>query len=284
MRPVNLIPPEQRRGSGSPARAGALSYVVVGVLVVALAAVTATVLFGKRVDDRKSEVASLEATAAETQARADSLSTYTTFQQIHDARVQTVTQLATSRFDWKRVLEELSRVMPPHIWLTSLTGTVSPEVQIGEGGDDGGLRESIEGPALVVVGCGRNHDDVARLVAAMRDIDGVTRVTANDSAKGDSEAGSGGSGADSCQTKPSIPQFHLVAAFDGVTVGASAPPPAESSTTSTTTDTTTADTTTGGSDGGVGGAETQNRVSQAEVNKADAKTDQATDLLPSGGG
>jgi Tfp pilus assembly protein PilN len=283
MRPVNLIPPEQRRGSGSPARAGALSYVVVGVLVVALAAVSATVLFGNRVDDRKSEVASLEATAAETQARAESLSTYTTFQQIHDARVQTVTDLATSRFDWKRVLEELSRVMPPHIWLTSLTGTVSPGVQVGEGGDDGGLRESIEGPALVVVGCGRNHDDVARLVAAMRDIDGVTRVTANDSAKSDSDASSGG-GADSCQTKPSIPEFHLVAAFDGVTIGASAPPPAAASTTSTTTDTTATDTTTGGSDGGVSDVESQNRRARADVNKADAETDQATDLLPSGGG
>lgn len=274
MRPVNLIPPEERRGSGAPTRTGSLSYLLIGALVLVLAAVTATVVFGNRVDDREAEVASLEAEATEAQARAESLSTYTTFEEIHDARVQTVTQLATSRFDWRRVLEELSRVLPPHIWLTSLTGTVSPTVEVGEGGDDGGLRESIPGPALVVVGCGRNHDDVARLVAAMRDIDGVTRVTANDSAK--AEAGGAGASDDSCQTKPSIPQFHLVAAFDGIVVGASAPPVDSEETTATTT----AD----GSDGGVGEVETQNREARAEVNQADAQTDQATDLLPSGGG
>ncbi|HET6831975.1 MAG TPA: hypothetical protein VFH44_11570, partial [Solirubrobacterales bacterium] len=170
MRPVNLIPPEQRRGSGAPSRTGALSYVLVGTLVLILVGVTVTVIFGKRVSDREAEVATLEATAAETQARAESLSTYTTFQQIHDARVQTVSDLATSRFDWRRVLQELSKVLPPHIWLTNLSGTVAPEVQVGESGDESGLRESIMGPALVVVGCGRTHDDVARLVAAMRDI------------------------------------------------------------------------------------------------------------------
>ena len=30
MRPVNLIPPEERRGDHAPLRAGALSYVIVG--------------------------------------------------------------------------------------------------------------------------------------------------------------------------------------------------------------------------------------------------------------
>ncbi|HET6830498.1 MAG TPA: hypothetical protein VFH44_04010, partial [Solirubrobacterales bacterium] len=101
-------------------------------------------------------------------------------------------------------------------------------------------------------------------------------VTANDSAK--SESGTGSGGTDSCQTKPSIPQFHLVAAFDGVTVGASAPP-ADAATTAGTTETAST-----GDDGGVGEVETQNREARAEVNQADAETDQATDLLPSGGG
>jgi len=279
MRPVNLIPPEQRRGSSAPARTGALSYVLIGALALILVGVTATVVFSKRVSDRKDEVAALEVKAAETQARAESLSTFTTFQQIRDDRIATVSQLATSRFDWQRVLEELSRIIPRHVWLTSLTGTVAPGISVGEGGSEGdSLRESIPGPALVVVGCGRSHDDVARLVAAMRDIDGITRVTAADSAKSESSAG-GSTGGDSCQTKPSIPQFHLVAAFDGIAVGASAPPPPA---TETTTETTTSAADSGG-DGGVGEVQTQAKQTKAEVNEADAKTDQATDLLPSGG-
>lgn len=282
MRPVNLIPPEQRRGADAPSRTGALSYVLVGVLAVVLIGVTATVVFSNKVSDKEDEIAVLEAKAAETSARAESLATYTTFQGIHDARVETVAQLATSRFDWQRVLQELARILPRRIWLTNLTGTVGPEVQLQNKGEDGGLRESIPGPALVVVGCGRTQDDVARLVAAMRDIDGVTRVTAADSAKATNDAGAAGD--ESCQTKPNIPQFHLVAAFDGVSVA-----PAGAAATGTTTDSTTSEststesTTTTGTEGGVSQVEAQNQQSKAGVDSAQAETDRATNLLPSGG-
>ena len=277
MRPVNLIPPEQRRGASAPTRTGSLSYIVIGALAVILVGVTVMVLSAKSVSDKESEVSRLEAEAAETTARAESLSTYTSFQQIHDARVATVSQLATSRFDWQRVLEELSKVIPQHVWLTNLTGTVAPGIQVGDGDANSNFRDAIPGPALEMVGCGRSQDDVARLVAAMRDIDGVTRVTAENSAKANSNTAAGG---DSCQTKPNIPQFHLIAAFDGVVVeGTAIAPPADTTTTSDTTTTGTS-----GNDGGVGEVTTQSQQTKAEVNKADAKVDQATDLLPSGGG
>ncbi len=278
MRPVNLIPPEERRGAGAPARTGALSYILVAALALLLIGVTATVVFGKKVSDKEDEVAALEVKAAETSARAESLSTYTTFQSIRDARVETVAQLATSRFDWERVLEELSRVIPRHVWLTNLTGTVSPDVQLEDSGsDDGGLRDSIEGPALVLAGCGPSHDDIARLVAAMRDIDGVTRVTAANASKVDTASGSS---TGSCQTRPSIPQFNLVAAFDGVVVASGS---TGSTTTATTTTTETTDTTSTTGDGGVSQVESQNQQARSDVDKAGAKTDQATNLIPSGG-
>ena len=44
MRPVNLIPPEQRRGEQAPLRTGPLPYIVVGALVAVLVGVTALVL------------------------------------------------------------------------------------------------------------------------------------------------------------------------------------------------------------------------------------------------
>ena len=222
MRPVNLMPAGERRGEGAPTRTGPLAYIIVGVLAVALAAVCGIVVFNKKVSDREAEATRIEAHATELEARADGLSSFVTFKQIHDSRVQTVEQLAQSRFDWERVLRELSKVIPSHIWLVSLTGTVTPDVDVGDGaGDDGGLRESIPGPALVLTGCGRSHDDVARLVAAMKDIDGVTRVTASDSAKPDTAIAAGAAGSsDNCQTRSSIPQFHLVASFDEVVVPA----------------------------------------------------------------
>ena len=97
MRPVNLIPMDQRRGESAPVRTGPLAYIVVGFLGVVLAAVVAIVLLGNSIDDKKSEVNSLEAQAAESQARAQALSPYVSFQQLRDARVETIGSLARSR-------------------------------------------------------------------------------------------------------------------------------------------------------------------------------------------
>ncbi len=219
MRPVNLIPAEERRGGSAPMRTGPLPYLVVAGLALVLAAVTAVVLFDNRVEGRKSDVAVLEASASATQARAQVLAPFASFQRIHDARLVTVDSLAESRFDWERVLRELTRVVPRHVWLTQIIGTVSPEVNAD--GEGSGLRDEVEGPALEITGCGRSQSDVARLVAAMEDIDGVTRVTAANSAKpaNTTTTGSGGT----CQTRSSIPQFHVIAAFDEIVPGASAP-------------------------------------------------------------
>jgi hypothetical protein len=169
---------------------------------------------------------------------------------------------------------------------------VTPDVEVGDGGgDDGGLRASIPGPALVLVGCGRSHDDVARLVAAMKDIDGVTRVTASDSAKPDTAISAGAAGtSDNCQTRSSIPQFHLVAAFDEVVVPAAdgtvpaAPAPETTTDTSTaTTSTTSTDSTsTEAGDGGVPAAEAQNEQSKQDVSEADQRAKNATHLIPGG--
>ena len=172
MRPVNLIPPEERRGAGAPARTGALSYILVAALALLLIGVTATVVFGKKVSDKEDEVAALEVKAAETSARAESLSTYTTFQSIRDARVETVAQLATSRFDWERVMRELALVLPHSVWLTSLEASAGGE----EGSGGGSLSGSIVGPSLVIAGCAAGQDSVAGFVTALKDIDGVTRV------------------------------------------------------------------------------------------------------------
>lgn len=223
MRPVNLIPADERRGETAATRTGPLPYIVIGVLVLVLGAVAGVVTFDKKVSERQSTVTNLEATALETQAQADSLQPFVSFQQIRDARIATVDGLARSRFDWDRVLRELSRVLPQHIWLTEVAGTVAPEV---EGGGQTGLRESVPGPALEMTGCGRSQSDVARLVSAMQDIDGVTRVAVSDSSKPEgagADAAGGESAGDSCQTRSTIPQFNLIAAFDEVVVAEATP-------------------------------------------------------------
>ena len=221
MRPVNLIPLDQRRGEDAPVRTGPLAYIFIGFLVVVLGAVIATVMLGNSVESKRSEASSLEAQAAESQARVQALSPYVSFQQLRDARVQTVGSLARSRFDWERVIREVTKLIPKGVWLQNMTGTVKPDVAV-ENSAGVSLRAAIPGPALELKGCARSQTDIARLIAAVNDVDGVTRVGATNGTKaqassGDSgDAEGAGNSTDSCPA--SSPAFQLVAAFDEIAV------------------------------------------------------------------
>ncbi|HXS46682.1 MAG TPA: hypothetical protein VN756_04395, partial [Solirubrobacterales bacterium] len=60
MRPVNLIPPEDRRGEQAPLRTGSLPYVLLAGLVALLVGVTVLVLVGNEISASKDEVAELQ--------------------------------------------------------------------------------------------------------------------------------------------------------------------------------------------------------------------------------
>jgi Tfp pilus assembly protein PilN len=246
VRPVNLIPPEKRRGDRAPSRTGALPYIVVAALALALVGVTYLTMTKNEINDRKAEVASLQAREAEATARADALRPYAEFAAMSQARDATVTSLAKSRFDWERVLRELALVIPEDVVLTEVTGTIDPSVQVqGSSGAEG--RDSVAGPALALVGCGQSQRAVAGFLASLRDIDGVTRVGVASServqASSESSLGSSGQSAD-CRTRDPMPLFHVVVAFDAVpapAVPGAAPvpgttPEATTSTASTSTE------------------------------------------------
>lgn len=262
MRPVNLIPSEERRGERAPTRSGPLAYIVIGALVAALLGVTLLVVTENQISDREAEVARLEAENAAAQARAARFTAYTQFHQIRDQRVATVTSLADSRFDWERVMRELALVIPKDVWLTNLTGTVTPGVQVDGGAGISSLRDAAPGPALEIVGCASGQDAVARFISDLKDIDGVTRVGVQSSelpSGSSGTTGGGGSSASSdsnassasgtCQTRNFIAQFQIVASFDAAPIpttdaaatSTAAPAP---TTTTTPTDTTGASTTT----------------------------------------
>lgn len=246
MRPVNLIPPEKRRGDRAPSRTGVLPYLIVGVLAVALVLVTFMTMTASKINDREAEVASLEAREAEAAARAEALGPYAEFAAMSQARDATVTSLAQSRFDWERVLRELARVIPEDVILTEATGTIDPSVQIqGASGVEG--RDAVAGPALALVGCGADQRAVAGFLAALRDIDGVTRVGVASSERvasaGDTSLSSGSGSSGDCRTRDSMPLFHIVVAFDEVPVpavpGAAPTAPAAAATSGATTTVTT---------------------------------------------
>jgi Tfp pilus assembly protein PilN len=211
MRPVNLIPPDLRRGDNAPLRTGPLPYIVVGALALVLVGITLLVLTSNQISDRKAEVVKVRREDNAAKAKAQRLAAYTEFQTMTEQRVATVSELANSRFDWERVMRELSLVLPHDVWLTELSASAAP------GGGEGGSGESstggINGPSLEMSGCATGQDAVAGFVLALKDIEGVTRVGLESSSVGEGGEGSG-SGGEGCQGRDFIAQFKLVVAFD----------------------------------------------------------------------
>jgi Tfp pilus assembly protein PilN len=222
MRPVNLIPSEMRQGAHAPMRTGPIPYILIGALVALLAGVALLVVTGNQVTEREGEVATLKREDAAAVREAKRLVAYTQFQALHEQRLETITSLADSRFDWERVMRELALVLPPDVWLTELNASASGASESNGGG--GTLRKSVVGPAMEIEGCAVGQESVAGFVAVLRNIDGVTRVGVESSEYPDQEEGSASSGGgetestNECRTRNFITKFNLVIAFDAAPI------------------------------------------------------------------
>ncbi len=221
MRPVNLIPSEERPGGRKPMRGGPLAYIVVGALAAAVIGVAVLAVTDNQISDSKAEISRLESEKAAVEARAQALDAYTRFHQLREQRDLTISDLANSRFDWQRVMRELAIVLPGDVWLTDLSGTASPSSSVAGGGGSA-MRSSIGGPALELSGCATGQEAVAGFVQSLKQIDGVTRVGVESSQLGEGAGGSASSTGGDC-TKSSFAQFQMVVAFDA------APAPLEES-------------------------------------------------------
>ena len=245
MRPVNLIPAEERPGSQRPLRTGPLAYIIVGALAAALIAVTVLVVTNSQISDREAEVTQLQNEQASAEAQAQSLAAYTQFHSVREQRVATIASLADSRFDWARVMRELSLVLPGDVWLSNLNASASPSAGVG-GGSSISLRGAIAGPAFELDGCASSQRAVAGFVQALKDIDGVTRVGVQSSSLG-GEGEGGSATASACAASESTAQFQMVVAFDAAPV----PPEASSTEAEAPAEATTSESS-GSSEGGEG--------------------------------
>lgn len=278
MRPINLIPPEDRRGDSAPSRAGNLSYVVVAILAVAVAVVAATTHYGNQITENQSRIDEIEGQVEVANARAASLSSFTSFQELRDSRVATIDALAQTRFNWERVLRELTRVIPANVAVTNVTGTATPAVTVP---DEAGisLRDTVAGPALEILGCSRGQRNVARFIASIHDIDGVTRVTASEGVRDDPTTD------ETTEVTPTAPtsgvcgregdsKFEIVVAFDSIPVPVGALPtdPAAAVPVTSPAAPTTA----------VPEAEAAQASQQQDINNAANSAESATNVNPAG--
>jgi Tfp pilus assembly protein PilN len=216
MRAVNLIPADSRgRGSNRGPSTGMQVpvYVLLGFLAAAVALVTVYVLTNNSIATRKATLASLQTQVAQEQAAAARLGEFTKFSQLAQTRIGTVRAIAAARFDWHAAMSDLSKVVPANTSLQTVVGTVVPGATAGGSGATG-LRGAISAPAFELSGCTRTQDDVARLISQLRLINGVTRVSFNNSQEAPASASGGSGGSQGCGAN--APTFSLVVFFEPV--------------------------------------------------------------------
>jgi Tfp pilus assembly protein PilN len=248
VRPVNLIPPDQRKGAARAAGDGTPVgiFVLFGALGVALLSVVALVLTTNQVNSKTEELSKVQAQEQGVKQVADALRPYGTFAQIQQARRLEISTITSSRFNWERALRQLSRAIPEDAWLLNLSGSIAPGVDVSEGGggDVASLREKANAPAFSMTGCTSSQHAVARMMTRMQNLDDVTDVQLSKSVRKE-EQGAGtavAATADSTQSVDStdcvgssrITKFDLLIVFGGApgasvdptaNAGASAPPP-----------------------------------------------------------
>lgn len=261
MKAVNLIPGESRGRSTRTSRIPfGPTQILLVFLAIAVGLVTIYVLTDNTIKERKVKLAQLQVEVSQQQAEATRLTNYADFVKLAQKRIETVRQIAGTRFDWHAALRDLSRVVPADTSLQSLTASVAPGDSAGSGATPGAtsVRGDVTAPAFEMRGCTKTQDDVARFMSRLRLINGVTRVTLEDSQK--EAPAQGGASVSSTSTGSATgaqgcggntPSFDLVVFFaplPGEEAAAGATPaPVSSGTTSTTSSTSSTTSTTSSS-------------------------------------
>ena len=225
MKAINLLPPDLRgtpkgatpKAPVTPEEPGGIgAFVVLGALAACVLALAAYVLTTNTVKDRQASLEAATANAEATTRRVNQLKPYADFQAMAETRIQTVKDLASSRFDWEQALRDISRAVPGSVTLSEINGTISSDA-----GGSSGLRSAIAAPAIELKGCTTGQKEVATLLSRLRNVDGVTRVSLGKSDKPAATQTSGGgpspiangTEAASCSGKRP-PEFELVIFFE----------------------------------------------------------------------
>ncbi|MEA2156940.1 MAG: hypothetical protein QOE11_3080 [Solirubrobacteraceae bacterium] len=218
MKAVNLIEPDARgrvwRKAGSPGtrapRGDIGAIVLLGALTIAVLMTGAWAMSGKQLSDGRAQLVRADQAAQTAEAKVASLAPYKDFAALSKARQETVSGLVDGRFDWSAGLHEVARVLPADVDLISLVGTTTPTSAVqGAGGAGGSLRSASPDPAIDLIGCAKSQARVAQLLARLRAIAGVKRVSLASSEKSDSASLSD----TDCRSSTQMPQFQITVFF-----------------------------------------------------------------------
>jgi Tfp pilus assembly protein PilN len=185
MKAVNLLPTDLR---GAPKASAAITarsdvprgpgaFIVLGALAFGVLALAGYVLTTNTIKDRHAEITQLAAQQQAAEQRVAALKPYAEFDQLAKGRVATLRDLAGKRFDWDQSLRDLSRALPRDVTIKSLNGS------LGGATATPGAAAATTTPSINLTGCTRNQKSVARLMARLATVNGVTRVKLANSTK-----------------------------------------------------------------------------------------------------
>ncbi len=223
MRPVNLIPQDQRRRKPSEG-SGKGAHSVLGGLAVLLALAVFYVLTANSITEKESQAEQARIEADQLEAQAVTKNSFTDFAEIAQTRAASVASVASTRFDWERLMRELSRVMPEGSWLTSASASVTGATDAASAtapaapADPATAGAGAGGPSANLVGCIPKHSDVARTMVRLRQLHRVIDVELTQSSRADAEDAT--AALDSCGRNTS---FDLTLTFSPTSPVADAP-------------------------------------------------------------
>lgn len=223
MRPVNLVPHDQRRRTPSQG-SGKGAHAVLGVLAVLLAMAVVYVLTANSITEKESQAEQARIEADQLEAQAATKNSFTDFAEIAQTRATSVASVASTRFDWERLMRELSRVMPEGSWLTSASASVTGATDAASAtapaapADPATAGAGGGGPRANLVGCIPKHSDVARMMVRLRQLHRVVDVELTQSSREDAEGAT--AAIDSCGRDTS---FDLTLTFSPTSPVADAP-------------------------------------------------------------
>ena len=202
MRPVNLVPQDQRRRTPSDG-GGKSAHAALGVLALLLAMVVGYVLTSNTVTERQNETEAARVEADRLEAKAAQKGNFADFASIAQTRMQSVAGVAATRFDWERFMRELARVIPADSWLQSADASTTGEAAAA-GTAQHRLRQqpaptgapATGSPTANLTGCTPTQSDAARLMVRLRQLHRVEDVELGSSTK--EEDSTGAAGIESC--------------------------------------------------------------------------------------
>jgi Tfp pilus assembly protein PilN len=124
MRPINLLPPELEQKKA--ARRRVVGLFALGIAFLALLALITYWQNGK-VQIAKDDLARQEQVNEETQQKITALAGARDLRTEYEDGVSRVESVLASDVPWAKLFNDLARVIPDRVWLTSFTGTVQAD-------------------------------------------------------------------------------------------------------------------------------------------------------------